>query len=419
MIEHFQQLGREIEDLWRQTDYNESELPSIAAEALRRADIPSKATIWEVAEWALGEYELPKQRDVHANFADPPVTVFSGLRFHVDVYFWFEATTAVHQHAFCGAFQVMHGSSIHSWYEWHRGRKINLFTETGSMSLKKCELLSIGDVQTIEGGKAYIHSLFHLDQPSATIVVRTDSSPIDLPQFNYFKPSLAVDAFFANDTVTKKMQLALTLIRAKRADADEIIGRWLETADFQTTFEILTSLRRMLRSNELEKLFDLAPPEARFESFLARAETRHATDVFRAVFAHLDRQDAIVRQRQFVTDAEGRFFIALLLNVDGRENIYRLIEQRFPDADPLEKVLDWTYDLANARVVGEEKANALGIPGFDDTDLYVLEQVLNGKSGDDITTAFRTDHGEPTPEHALAEKEQRIRDSVIFQPLLS
>ncbi len=201
----FAQLGRDIEDRWRQIDYDEAALPAIAADALRLADIPSKVDVWEVVEWALGEYELPRQRDLKANFADPPVTVFSGLRFHVDVYFWFEATTSIHQHGFCGAFQVMYGSSIHSWYEFQRARSINKFAEVGEMSLKVCEILNVGDVQEIAGGRDYIHSLFHLESPSATIVVRTDRSPLHLPQYNYLKPNLAIDPFFEQDTVVKKM----------------------------------------------------------------------------------------------------------------------------------------------------------------------------------------------------------------------
>ena len=97
-------------------------LPAIAADALRRADLPSKLTAWDVVEWALKQEELPPQRDLHGNFADPPITIYSGPRFHIDVYFWFEGTTAIHQHAFCGAFQVLLGSSIHSWYEFERPR---------------------------------------------------------------------------------------------------------------------------------------------------------------------------------------------------------------------------------------------------------------------------------------------------------
>ena len=223
-MELFQQLGAEIERLWLAQNYNEELLPAIAKDALKRADLPSKLSAWDVVEWSLKQAELPRQRDVHAGFGDPPITIYSGPRFHIDVYFWFDGTTAIHQHGFCGAFQVLMGSSIHSWYEWRRREVVNTFAEIGEMSLKVCEILEAGDVQEIWAGKPYIHSLFHLDQPSATIVVRTDRSPLHLPQFSYFKPSLAIDPFFEQETSIKKGQIASALIRAGRADADSQIG---------------------------------------------------------------------------------------------------------------------------------------------------------------------------------------------------
>src|SRR5687768_888429 len=117
-MELIEQLGREVEAAWRKQNFNEDQLPAIAGEALRKADITSRLSAWDVIEWAFGEAELPPQRDPHASFGDPPITVFVGPRFYIDVYFWLEGTTAVHQHTFCGAFQVLMGSSIHSWYEF-------------------------------------------------------------------------------------------------------------------------------------------------------------------------------------------------------------------------------------------------------------------------------------------------------------
>ncbi len=422
-MEIFQELGREIEDKWRRVHYDESLLPSLAADGLRRADLPSKTNVWEVVEWALGETELPRQRDISGKFGDPPLTVYSGPRFHIDLYFWFEGTTSIHQHGFCGAFQVMHGSSIHSWYGFDREKRVNAFTEIGSMTLRKCELLTVGDVQEILPGRAYIHSLFHLDQPSVTIVVRTDRSPLDLPQYNYFKPSLAVDPYFEQETVTKKTQLAMALIRAKHPDADRMIGAWLAECDFQTVFGLLSNLRRVLSSNSVDQLFKLEAPADRFRMFLDIAGEHHGieAEVLRAVFDRLDTIDAIVERRGLVTDAELRFFLALLLNVDGREAILSLIRQRFPDADPLEKVLDWTHELANTRVLSVGNATALGIPDFGDVDIIVLEQMLLGVTGNDIADALQAQFGESAAEAAatVAGKEARIRDAAIFRALFS
>ncbi len=415
-MELFQTLGAEIESLWLERNYNEDDLPTIAADALRRADLPSKLSAWDVVDWSLSETELPPQRDVAGRFADPPITIYSGPRFHIDVYFWFEGTTAIHQHGFCGAFQVMLGSSIHSWYEFERKEKINTFCEIGDMSLKVCEILEVGDVQEIWGGRRYIHSLFHLDRPSATIVVRTDRSPIDLPQFSYEKPSLAIDPFFEQHTTIKKIQMMGTLLRAQRPEADESIARWLRSCDLQTSYVALSSLRAGLRSDQLKQMFSPDDAESRFRDLLDIVIERHGpkAKALRQVFEHHDMLAEIVKRRGYVSDPEHRFFMALLLNVDRRPLIFDLIKHRFSDADPVEKILDWVFDLAETRVVGIESSNALGIADFGETEMFVLEGMLRNNTDDQIRQGTSSHLAGRSIDEAI----EAIRNAVIFRPLL-
>ena len=418
-MELFQQLGAEIEALWLEKNYNEEYLPAIAADALKRADLPSKLTAWDVVEWSLKQPELPPQRDLAGNFGDPPITIYSGKRFHIDVYFWFSGTTSTHQHGFCGAFQVLLGSSIHSWYEFERREVINTFAEIGDMSLKLCEILETGDVQEIWAGRQYIHSLFHLEQPSATIVVRTDRSPLHLPQFSYEKPNLAIDPFFEHATTTKKLQVMSSLFRAQHPDADRLATEFLEASDLHTSFIILRQLRGLLGSNQLEQLFKLEGPKSRFDNFLDVVSRRHGAngEIFRPIFERMDMLDYIVNQRSYVTDAEHRFFMALLLNVDGKERIFSLIKQRYADADPIEKVLDWIFDLAQTRVVGIDTSNALGIPDFAETEMFVLENLLKDKTDEEIEKAFAGEN--PGADKVIASAAiTKIRNAIIFRPLL-
>lgn len=419
-MELFEQIGAEVEELWRSANYNEDEFPSIAAEALRRADLPSKLSAWDVVDWSLKQTELPPQRDLYGKFGDPPITVYSSPRFYIDVYFWFEGTTAIHQHGFCGAFQVLAGSSIHSWYEFERREAINTFTELGDMSLKVCELLEVGAIQPITAGRGYIHSLFHLDYPSATIVVRTDKSPLHLPQFSYEKPYLSIDPFFEESTLTKKLQMLSTLFRAGRPDADEQAIVLLERSDLQSSYTILAQLRHLLRSDQLSEMFNRDASRTRFSAFLDIVAKRHGAsgDAMRPVFERYDVLDEIINRRAYVKESEHRFFLALLLNVEGRERIFGLIKQRFPEADPVEKVLDWVFDLAQTRVVGIETSNALGIPDFGEPEMFALENLLHGKSDDEVAAAFSEENA-ATPPDAILSAIAKLRGSVMFRPLLS
>lgn len=414
-MELFRKLGEEIELLWRDENYNEEALPGFAADALRRADLPSKVSAWDVAEWMLKQPELPPQKDPRGNFGDPPITLYAGPRFYIDVYFWLEGTTAVHQHSFCGAFQVLMGSSIHSWYDFSVAEAVNEFTEVGEMELKVCELLEVGDVQEINAGRRYIHSLFHLDHPSATIVVRTEKNPRHQPQYSYHKPSLAIDPFFDHQTTVRKLQMILSLFRAKHPDVDRMVNDLLSSCDFQTAFEVLVRAHRVLGSNEIDQIFGLSKPADRFRGFLDTVIQRHGkkAETLIGVFKHLDMVEEILRLRRLVSDPEQRFFFALLMNVDGRDRIYSLIKQRFPEADPMDKVLDWTFDLANTRIAGVKNVNALGLESFDQTDMFVLENLLLGRSIEQMREDSAAAKGD------LDASEAKIRNAVIFRPLLA
>lgn len=318
----------------------------------------------------------------------------------------------------------MHGSSIHSSYDFEVVEKINSFCEIGEMRLKTCELLKAGDVQEILPGRQYIHGLFHLDHPSATIVVRTDKSPLFLPQFDYHKPGLATDPFFEDATLTKKIQAMQALLRAKRPDADEQIARLIGSSDLHSAYMVLSSLYDQMGSDAVGQMFGDDREGRRFDrqlSIIGERNTAHG-EMFRKVFAHRDRVNDLVRRRSFVDDPEHRYFFALLLNVEGGERILSLIRDRFADADPIEKILDWAYELSQVRLAGQGDQNALGISPFDDFDLQLLEYLLRGKSDGEMADIIREIYPAEKAEQVLptlSDRTAAIRNSIAFSPLLS
>lgn len=423
-MELFNNLGAEIEKLWRDKNYDENLFPTLTAQSLKDAKLPEKVSAWEVIEWTLGETFLPEQRDLHGNFGDPPITVYNSPRFHIDVYFWLQGTTAIHQHAFCGAFQVLLGSSIHSSYEFKRREAVNTFTEIGDIKLKLCELLQVGDVQEIRAGRQYIHGLFHLDMPSATIVIRTHKSPLFLPQYSYHKPFLAIDPFFDEPNTTKKLQSITALIRTEHPDTNKFIVELLENSDFQSTYVILSALKGNLQKGQIGHYFNPDAAQNQFDALLEIAKKKHGSlaECLPQVFAHHAKVEEIVNRRGYVNDPEQRFFLALLMNVEGREQIFSLIKQRFPDAEPLDKVLDWVFDLSQTKVLGSNIPNALGIADFGDLDLFILENMLKNTSDGEMRNALQTEYGIDditTLEQSLSNKKEQIRQSVIIQPLLA
>jgi hypothetical protein len=174
----------------------------------------------------------------------------------------------------------------------------------------------------------------------------------------------------------------------------------------------------MLRSDKVKQMFGVEKFDERFGKIFDAARLRHGTRAERLldVFKHQDKLSFVVERRNFVTNPDLRFFLAVLLNVNGRANIYKLIKQRYPESDPQEKVLDWTFDLANTRVVGADPPNALGIENFGDIDIAVFEEMLNGSDPAAISATLRA---QGVSADDVEQRIERIIGSPLLHPFLA
>ena len=417
-MKEFQVLGTLIEKRWRAENYSEQLFPEIAAQALAEANLPSKVDPWDIIRWVHTAVPLPEQKDIPGKFGNPPITLFSGPRFYIDVYYWLDGTTSLHQHAFTGAFQVLLGSSIHSHYNFREDRILNEHFSVGELELKTVELLKVNDIKLIKPGRQYIHSLFHLDRPSATITIRTEHTPSSALQYDYRRPYFAINPFYKNVAMIKKLQTITLLLGMKHKDADSMIGDLIASSDFHTTFFILLEAAVHLRNNQMDDLFGLSTSMDRFNALVERARPTHGdlVDKFLAVLEEQDRQMNIVLKRNTITGEEHRFFLALLLNITSREKIFDLVRQRFPESDPVEKILDWVEELGQTRVLGSKEPNSLGIEGFNDHHILTLENELRKKSEE-----VRTGNDDPSaylsPEGSVLVQE--LKSSPLFKSLLN
>ena len=265
-MEEFEKLGAIVESRWKAANYSEEAFPDVAATALAEADLPARLDPWEIIRWVHTATTIPEQHDVEGRFGDPPITLFSGARFYIDIYFWLDGTTTIHQHSFTGAFQVLLGSSIHSRYSFHEDQIINEHFSVGKLSLEEVQLLKVNDVRTIRAGRNFIHSLFHLDRPSATITIRTDHTPSAAVQYDYRKPHFALNPFFRNPLLSKKLQTVALLLGMKHKKADAMIGELVCASDFHTAYFVLQETYQRLQSNEMDELFGLSLGKERFRS---------------------------------------------------------------------------------------------------------------------------------------------------------
>lgn len=329
----FSELGSTVLDRWKRENFSLVKFPQIARAALderspaRRVDLAAF-----MRDFLLGE-EQPFQTD--SPFGEPELVVYSHPRFYIQLLFWLDGTTAIHQHEFSGAFHVMHGSSIHAHYEFEKARPVTPYLRVGTVRMKKIEILESGRTVPIVSGQQAIHSLFHLDSPSVTVVVRTHHDPGTGPQFNYLPPHIAIDPHHSDLLMMRRKQLLDVLEQVEDTGYAELVMKMIADLDFERGFYVLQHCMGYLqRLNE-------------WGAVIKAFGKRHGA-LAGGVAASLQeeaRRGVIKGLRSTINEPEHRFFLALLMSAPTRADLLLLVAQRFPEEAPLAVVLRWAEEL--------------------------------------------------------------------------
>lgn len=343
----FEELGQDIERDWLDADLDERALPRIAASALARARIHERIGGADVLEHVIRAERLPAQRDPDASFGEPPITVFQGRRFYIDVLFWQDGTTSIHRHGFQGAASVLQGGSLHTRWRFHPEQRVNSAMLLGRAELLGSERLRVGDLFEIT--PELTHSLFHLERPSATIVVRTVLETDVGSQYDLRPPGVAIDPFYTDTALKRRTQVLRLLADTDRERYRALALHLAATADLQTIWSLLVESQRPDEDRDwLAALVEAARPRhgARLEPVVA------------AVREDLRRRD-ITRLRKEVHEPDLRTFLALLQNLPDRASILGLIAAEWPGADPVETAWGFLERLSGAERLGVDLSGAL------------------------------------------------------------
>ena len=333
MENFFKELGQTVLARWKAQNFSLPAFPEIARAALEERPPAEHVDMDELIRHFLLDDEQPRQ--THSGFGQPELVVFEDPRMYIQILFWLEGTTDIHQHEFSGAFHVLSGSSIHSMFTFANAQSITSHLRVGDLAMKETHLLETGSTVPIVSGRDYIHSLFHLDTPSATVVVRTQTDPGTGPQFTYLPPHLAVDPVQEDSLTMRRKQLLDLLEKTENAEYPGLVAAMVEELDFERGFFIL--------QNSATALHEIGEWESVWEVF----QRKHGklAEYVPDTLDEIARRDGITALRATVTEVEHRFFLALLLNVPEREGILRMVAQRFHDEEPIQTVLRWAEEL--------------------------------------------------------------------------
>jgi len=361
------ELGRRVDERWRAAGYRAGQFTQIAAAELGQLMNAGAPSGDEIARWAIDTVELPRQANVPASFGQPPITLYRTDKFYIEALYWLDGTTAIHDHAFAGAFAVLGGSSLHSTFQFEQTDYVDDRLRLGTLTRKASELLEEGAVRPIVAGRSFVHSLFHLDRPSVSLTVRTYADADVYPQLEYRAPGLAMDSSYIPEGPTRRLAVLDMLADSRSGEFVPALRAALEKADLLQCFRAIEQTAvHPYASRELPSAFRIVR-----DRFPEQADL-----VQRAVEETL-RQRNIHGRRELIHQSAHRFLLALLLNIPDRDDLLAMVTTRTGCDDPIAQVVTWMRELA------ADGAGTLGI-SLDDSGLATFEGMLRGWSEETI-----------------------------------
>ncbi|MGO7543277.1 hypothetical protein ACC680_32480 [Rhizobium ruizarguesonis] len=330
-------LATRIDADWRMEDYAAAVLPALAA---RHLSGPLAFDLSAVIEHIAGSRELPAQRRTDQAFGQPAVTLHANPHFEVEALFWHTATPAIHQHSFEGAFRLISGRSVHCYYDFSATSELDGVV-IGCLSRRRLAMLTPGDAVEIPKGAALIHSIFHIDTPSVTLVVRTPQD--ETPERTYLPPGLAYDTRDRSARLHKRLQLIDTLAITRHPDYASTVDR---IAASGSLYDGLTLMLRLGGHGAPDEVYSAAE-EALHRRFAGFAGIRTVL----AGAREERRRSRLVAHRARMVEPADRVVLALLLAADHQDEI---VDEAMAFADGRDGAVDMLALSASRLVGGDE-----------------------------------------------------------------
>lgn len=362
LLEAYEKLGNQVELAWARCNYDEERFPELARAALLefQSEFALEQLVDEVLRASPGR--LLPQHDIQSTFGEPPLTVFTGRRFYIAINFWVSSSIAIHEHGFCGAFRVLQGSSFHARYSFEPRTRINSHLKVGSVRPGELELLQPGDVSVIGRSGAGAHRLFHIERPSATLVVRTRGEA-GATQFTYLPPGIAYNPFFLGtpeDPVASRRHELLRLLGVTNFDAlKPRLFAYLRGSELSTAFEATLSLVKVV----VDRADDPAEFQAALDEIAGVVAERDAefARALRDSVSELLWSTNILHRRELVRGPDERYLFAVLLNAPDRATVLDWMRRRWPDQHPMDRILAMLDELAGQQDPEERGLTLLGL----------------------------------------------------------
>jgi hypothetical protein len=193
-------------------------------------------------------------------FADLSFTLFRNDHFFLDLYIWNHQDTNIHDHHFCGAFQVVQGESFHLSYDFISEEKKSSWLEKGRLEVVEKTNLLPGETKKIAFYDRFIHQNIHTTNPCVTLCLRSNDHP-EIMLNSYYNKGMKIGLYRSYLIDVKLLEAVQYLVHQNLSKADEEQALMSSVSD-HALYSILTGQKNIL-ANISPQLLEIIHRELR------------------------------------------------------------------------------------------------------------------------------------------------------------
>jgi hypothetical protein len=394
-------LAAIVQKRWENVGYQLFHFTDIAVACLAEHSLHKDFREEEILNWVNTADVLPGQLDSRSSFGQPPITVWSNEKFVIDIYFWIDAQTNIHNHGFAGAFVNLLGDSLQFTYNFTKTSCPIDGLSLGSLFLDATNYCQPGVVQPIFLGPQLIHSVWHLNLPTITLVVRTKQDT-GVRQSEYYQSGAALQSR-PHEAIEwqRRLEFLCYLFHRKHPQREKLATLAISAA---------SPLHQVWLLQECFARPSLWQSWSNRQEVISDLEAKHGYcigDIVSGGEMAGVMKSVIWRN---LTSADHRLLISLLCTYKNRDDIVQWITSRRNDQPWEVTVSQWVMEMIRDRALRTTLA---------DVDEEVLSCLFRGLNADRAVAVLRGRFAVSRATANLIKEAYRELSSLkLFQPLL-
>lgn len=341
-----------IENQWQKINYSSEDFYKVAWERTGNIDL---SPLGEVSnQMKMLSHPMVRLNQTRSTFSDLYFQIYNNGRFMIEILNWAGSHVNVHDHDFSGVQFQLKGDALNVVYDFDRDDENHGALRFGELKVREAKIWKEGGRSMVRGGDVDPHCVFHLGQPTTSLLIRTLPTPRMGSQSNYF-PTLAAH-YTVNTDLQRKKLTGLNLLSKQNPKAfRECFMEFVDNQSLAENFFMMLKLGPRLFTDDTVDLIQGYAARGENESKVVRSVVyNNAIDFFKT------RANQISRESQ-----EERLAIFAIAAATSRENMTKLahdLSEQNVDLQLPAHLSKFSGKLqAQDRVMAEKYFNIFGI----------------------------------------------------------